>query len=303
MQPAGPHCCTILTRIAASSLSVSSINAWSPSANFAVAQKSLFINNRNAFSSRFGSPSFSSAREVTVVPRFHFSLHSAAAVEESNCREMGASHSRSLFSSPGGMVIRSTPARASISSSSKPGPRLGRHEAGMTMVPWCPKRLKYLNMSATATTPGSLSGSTVAYPSFALCQSKIRPVKGEMRRAPACAHATACATPNTSVRLQVTPSSFSKARLACTPSHVAASLIRTRARGTPAASYMSIMRLARLRLSLVSKLSLGSTSVDTNPGTSLLISTPRFTARRSIARNTRSSSPPPPNSDELFAFA
>lgn len=65
-----------------------------------------------------------------------------------------------------------------------------------------------------------------------------------------------------SVMLHVIPS-FSSTRAAAMPSHVPASLISTRERGTPASSYMAMIRLARRMDSAVSKDSRMSTSVDT----------------------------------------
>ncbi len=110
----------------------------------------------------------------------------------------------------------------------------------------------------------------------------MRPTKGEIRVTPASAQAMAWAMPNSSVRLQWMPSrsSFSAAR---TPSQVVASLISTRLRETPAASYSAIRWRALAMLASVSKLRRGSTSVDTRPGTCLRISQPKATNSRSMA--------------------
>jgi hypothetical protein len=82
-------------------------------------------------------------------------------------------------------------------------------------------------MLLTLETPGS---SSLAY-SFllaALNQSRIRPTKGEMRKAPASAAAMAWGRENMSVRLQLMPWSRCRISAALMPSHVEAILIRTR---------------------------------------------------------------------------
>ena len=63
----------------------------------------------------------------------------------------------------------------------------------------------------------------------------MRPTNGEMSVAPRCAHATACAMPKTSVRLQRIPS-FSSTSAAAMPSHVAPILMSTRSFGTPSSA-------------------------------------------------------------------
>mmetsp|Transcript_34586 Transcript_34586/g.99297 ORF Transcript_34586/g.99297 Transcript_34586/m.99297 type:complete len:235 (+) Transcript_34586:146-850(+) len=234
--------------MAASSLSVSATKARRPSAVFSVAQPSAFMRKRNCAS-------------LILPPHTSPSPHSAAAVAGSSRLGSSPEPSAKPFSRAGGMVMRSTPARASISSSSWPLPREGRQLAGMQMVSW-PCFLKYSYIRRTATTPGSSAGSQASLPCSRLCQSSTRPGKGEMRRAPYCADATACAKPKTRVMLHVIPS-FSSSAIAAMPSQVPASLMSTRLRGTPASSYRAMMRLARRRVSSLSKLSRGSTSVET----------------------------------------
>ena len=88
-------------------------------------------------------------------------------------------------------------------------------------------------MSCTLLTPGS---SWDSYPSFfscALYQSRMRPTKGEIRKAPASAAAMACGKENISVRLQLTPYLDCRVCAALMPSHVEATLIRMRSFETP----------------------------------------------------------------------
>jgi hypothetical protein len=90
-------------------------------------------------------------------------------------------------------------------------------------------------MDLTLVTPGS---SSLAY-SFlvaALYQSRMRPTKGEMRKAPASAAAMAWTRENMSVRLQLMPWSRCKISAALIPSHVDATLIRMRSLEMPSAS-------------------------------------------------------------------
>ena len=92
-----------------------------------------------------------------------------------------------------------------------------------------------------------------AWSTPATYQSRMRPTKGEMRVAPTDAAATAWAKLNSSVMLQWMPSA-SRISAAWQPSQVVASLMSTRSRDTPAVSYISMMRRARLTLFCVSKL-------------------------------------------------
>mmetsp|Transcript_22504 Transcript_22504/g.89358 ORF Transcript_22504/g.89358 Transcript_22504/m.89358 type:complete len:211 (-) Transcript_22504:361-993(-) len=145
-------------------------------------------------------------------------------------------------------------------------------------------------MRRTATTPGSAAGGSYpSTPSFSLKNCHTRPGNGETRRAFACAAATACANPKSSVMLHVMPS-VSNTFAAWMPSHVPATLTRTRRRGTPAASYISMMRRARRSVSSTSNDARMSTSVLTYPGTMRTISRPSSTASRSIANEMISSS-------------
>jgi hypothetical protein len=98
-----------------------------------------------------------------------------------------------------------------------------------------------------------------------------------MRVAFASAHATACAKPKRSVRLQWMPS-FSSARAAWMPSHVDAILMSTRSFFTPTESYSAMSSFAFAIVPFVSKERRASTSVDTRPGTILRISVPKFTS-------------------------
>mmetsp|Transcript_97946 Transcript_97946/g.292613 ORF Transcript_97946/g.292613 Transcript_97946/m.292613 type:complete len:208 (-) Transcript_97946:27-650(-) len=207
--------------MAASNLFVSAMKERSPSAVFSVAQPSAFMRKRNCAS-------------LILPPQSSSSAQAVFAATGSNCLGSSPEPSAKPSSSPGGMVMRSTPARASISSSSCPFPREGRQLAGMQMVSW-PYFLKYSYIRRTATTPGSSAGSQISFPSSRLCQSSTRPGKGEIKRAPYCAEATAWAKPKIRVMLQVMPS-FSNSAMAAMPSHVPANLMSTRLLGTPTSS-------------------------------------------------------------------
>merc|ERR1719313_1237024 len=98
------------------------------------------------------------------------SLHAALAALGSRMRGSGDLVSASCLSRGGGMVMRSTPASATISSIAYAGsdlPRDGRHDAGMQIVPSCPYFLKYSYIRETQTTPGSNEGSYTSSPPFA----------------------------------------------------------------------------------------------------------------------------------------
>ncbi|MCY1455432.1 hypothetical protein D9M71_725670 [compost metagenome] len=126
---------------------------------------------------------------------------------------------------------------------------------------------------------------------MATYQSRIRPTNGEIRNAPASLQASAWVGLKISVRLQSMPSACSW-RAASTPSQVAAILISTLLRGTPAASYMAMNWRALATVAAVSCAWSASTSVDTRPGTSVLSSVPTPTVRRSATACTMVSRSP-----------
>ncbi len=82
-------------------------------------------------------------------------------------------------------------------------------------------------MLSTLCTPGS-SWAEYSFLFAALYQSRMRPTKGEIRKAPASAPAMACTSENISVRLQLMPCSFCRMRAAWIPSQVEAILMRMR---------------------------------------------------------------------------
>eukprot|EP00438_Fugacium_kawagutii_P028567 Skav232556 [mRNA] locus=scaffold3309:49641:60929:+ [translate_table: standard] len=89
----------------ASSLSVSAMKALKPSAVFSVAHASWFISKRK------------SASDIAP-PKSSSSAHSFAQSSGFSFLSKAYSPLASCSSSPGGMVMRSTPAKASISSRS-----------------------------------------------------------------------------------------------------------------------------------------------------------------------------------------
>mmetsp|Transcript_22744 Transcript_22744/g.57934 ORF Transcript_22744/g.57934 Transcript_22744/m.57934 type:complete len:213 (-) Transcript_22744:339-977(-) len=198
-------------------------NTRMPSASFSVAMASSLRSHLNLLSSiplrdearawASASLAAASASRRTVTGSFSF-----------------ASSSRSL----GEMVSLSQPARERIS-------EVLRKEAPITTVSY-PPALYTLKMFFTEITPGS-SSPTKSFPVFFLCQSRMRPTKGEMRVAPASAAATACARQKSRVMLHVIPS-FSKISAARMPSHVVAILISTLSFPTPISSYMPIISRA-----------------------------------------------------------
>ena len=108
----------------------------------------------------------------------------------------------------------------------------------------------------------------------------MRPTNGEINVAPASAQAAAWVSEKTRVMLQWIPSA-SRIRHACTPSHVAASLMSTRARDTPRASYRRMSLRALATVAPASNESFASTSVLTRPGTRSRIWLPYSTSSRS----------------------
>ncbi|MNV56780.1 hypothetical protein D3C71_1490820 [compost metagenome] len=115
---------------------------------------------------------------------------------------------------------------------------------------------------------------------MATYQSRMRPTNGEIRNAPASEQARAWVGLKISVRLQSMPSACST-RAASTPAQVAAILISTLLRGTPAASYMAMNSRALAMVAAVLCAWSASTSVDTRPGTSSASIVPTPTVRRS----------------------
>src|SRR5690606_2853746 len=101
-----------------------------------------------------------------------------------------------------------------------------------------PRRLNSAYTPRTNLTPGSSSMLAGAWP-WATYQSRMRPTNGEIRNAPASEQASAWVGLKISVRLQSMPSACST-RVASTPAQVAAILISTLSRGTPAAAYMAM---------------------------------------------------------------
>ena len=99
------------------------------------------------------------------------------------------------------------------------------------------------------------------------------------------AHAIAWARLNNNVRLQVMPSSFSSTLAASMPSHVDAILINIRDLSIPTSLYNEIILRAFAIVASLSKDNLASTSVETYPGTILVISAPKLTANLSFSRN------------------
>ena len=91
---------------------------------------------------------------------------------------------------------------------------------------------------------------------------------------------TACVLENSSVMLTWMPS-FSSTSAAFSPSHVLAILMRMRSLSTPFSLYEAMMERALATLPSVSKDRRLSSSVDTSPGMSLMISAPTLTLRRS----------------------
>lgn len=86
-------------------------------------------------------------------------------------------------------------------------------------------------MAPTLLTPGSSEGEKSFFMA-ALYQSRIRPTKGEMRKASASAAAMAWTRENMRVKLQLTPS-FWRISAALMPSQVEAILIRIRSLEIP----------------------------------------------------------------------
>jgi len=170
----------------------------------------------------------------------------------------------------------------------------------------------------TEITPGSSAGLNPSTPWLALCQSMMRPTKGEISVHPASAQATAWAIEKMRVKLHVIPS-FSRISAALIPSHyrmiaiqllvivrvikvsfgkhrmlvskhfltltVAATLTKIRDLSMPTSLYSSMIRRALAIVPSVSNDKRASTSVDTYPGTILVISAPKLTASLSFYKS------------------
>merc|ERR1719393_157972 len=116
-------------------------------------------------------------------------------------------------------------------------------------------------MDVTLCTPGSSAGAYPSTPVDFLYQSIIRPTKGEMRVAPASAHATAWTLLKIRVQLHVMPSA-SRILQAWMPSHVEAILMRMRDLSMPISLYMAMILRALATVASVSNERRASTSVE-----------------------------------------
>jgi len=131
----------------------------------------------------------------------------------------------------------------------------------------------------------------------------MRPTNGDIKVAPTSAHATAWHILNNNVILQWMPS-FSRISAALIPSQVLAIFIKTFFVGlTPRSLYIFTKERALATVASVSNERRASTSVLTTPGTIFEISTPKFTASRSIARLTMASKDEPFPSDLAYSTA
>ena len=160
-----------------------------------------------------------SASEMSP-PATSSSAHDAAALCGSD--KGGSSVAASCMSSGSGMVIRSVPAgrRSRRSRARRPCRRASTVRAATTPAcRSCPRGQTscIIRTCVRRRRRGYSEGSYAGAPPLAAARSLMRPGKGEMRRAPACAAATAWMKPKMSVMLHVMPSFSARALPGCLP--------------------------------------------------------------------------------------